>query len=64
MNINSAEALLSDMKGDGKVITLFSFEAIKQERIKKHLADLVDDRLIVVCPKDKLKIQKRESLLG
>lgn len=59
MNINSAEALLGDMQGDGKVITLFSFEAIKQEQIKKHLADLADDRLIVVCPKNKLKIQKR-----
>ena len=59
MNINSADALLSDMKGDGKVITLFSFESIKQERIKKHLVDLADDRLIVVCPKDKLKIQKQ-----
>lgn len=59
MNINSAEAFMSDIKGDGKVINLFSFDAIKQERIKKHLIELADDRLIVVCPKKKIKIQKK-----
>lgn len=62
MNINSADALLSGMKGDGKVITLFSFEAVKQEQIKKHLVDLADDRLIVVCPKEKLKLQIQKRL--
>ncbi|WP_146058840.1 hypothetical protein [Lachnospira multipara] len=59
LNINDAEALLSNPNGDGKVITLFSFETIKQEQVKKHLTDLNDDRLVVVCPKEKLKIQKQ-----
>lgn len=57
--INSADALLGDSSGDGKVITLFSFEGFKLEQVKKHLQELADDRLVVVCPKEKLKIQKQ-----
>lgn len=59
LNISSAEAILAKANGDGKVITLFSFETIKQDKVKKHVAELADDRLVVVCPKDKLGIQKK-----
>ena len=57
LNIDSAEALLGDCTGDGKVITLFSFIGIKQEVVKRHLHDLAEPRLVVVCPKRGLKAQ-------
>lgn len=59
LNINSAETLLGDCTGDGKVITLYSFIGIKQEKIKKHFLDLAEPRLVVVCPKKSLKVQKQ-----
>ena len=59
LNIQSAEALLSDCPGDGKVITLFSFVGIKQEQVKKHVLDLGETRLVVVCPKKGIKAQKQ-----
>lgn len=59
LNIDSAEALLGDCFGDGKVITLFSFIGIKQEVVKKHLLELKEPRLVVVCPKKGLKAQKQ-----
>lgn len=59
LNIHSAEALLSDMRGDGKVITLYSFVGIKQEKIKKHFEELGENRLVIVCPKKGLKAQKQ-----
>lgn len=59
LNISSAEVLLRDCKGDGKVITLYSFSAIKQELVKKHLLELSDSRIVAVCPKKCLKIQKQ-----
>ena len=59
VNINSADAIMSDCSGDGKVITLFSFSNIKQDQIKKHLLMLNDPRLVVVCPKKKLGAQKQ-----
>ena len=58
LNIDSAEALLGDCTGDGKVISLFSFVGIKQEMVKKHLLELAEPRLVVVCPKKGLKAQK------
>lgn len=59
LNINSAEAILGDARADGKVVTLFSFTGIKQEIVKKHVLELADRRLIVVCPKKGLKVQKQ-----
>lgn len=59
LNINSADALLSDLTGDGKVITLFSFIGIKQEAVKRHLEKLADARIVVVCPKRGIKVQKQ-----
>ena len=59
LNISSAQALLSDMSGDGKVISLYSFSAIKQELVINHLEKLADKRIVVVCPKKALKAQKQ-----
>lgn len=59
LNISSAQALLSDMSGDGKVISLYSFSAIKQDLVIKHLEKLADKRIVVVCPKKALKAQKQ-----
>ena len=59
LNISSSKALLGDCTGDGKVITLFSFEKIKQDLVRQHLLELVEPKIIVVCPNKKLKIQKQ-----
>ena len=50
LNIDSAEAMLADCSGDGKVITLYSFEKIQQQQVRKHLCKLGDQRIVVVCP--------------
>lgn len=59
LSITSSDVLLGDCKGDGKVITLFSFSRIKQEMVKKHLLELNDSRLVVVCPKKALALKKQ-----
>ena len=59
LEIENAKSLLANCKGDGKVITLFSFVGIKQELVNKHLSQLADSRIVVVCPKKGLKIQKQ-----
>lgn len=59
LSIDSADALVGEDVLDGKVITLFSFVEIKQELVNKHLLQLADKRLVVVCPKKKLRVQKQ-----
>lgn len=59
LNIDSAETLLADCTGDGKVISLYSFVGIKQELVKKHILELAEPRLVVVCPKKGMKAQKQ-----
>lgn len=59
LSITSLDVLLGDCRGDGKVVTLFSFSKIKQETIKKHLLELNNSRLVVVCPKKALKLKKQ-----
>lgn len=59
LSIDSADALIGTETLDGKVITLYSFIGIKQELVKKHVLDLADKRLVVVCPKKGLKAQKQ-----
>lgn len=59
LNIVSAETLMSDCNADGKVISLFSFSGIKQEQVNKHLEELGDPRIVVVCPKRGIKAQKQ-----
>ena len=59
LNIEKADAFLADSLGDGKVITLFSFTDIIQNKVKKHVQKLANPRLVVVCPKQGLRIQKQ-----
>lgn len=60
LNIDSAEAMLADCSGDGKVITLYSFEKIQQQQqVRKHLFKLGDQRIVVVCPKQAIKVRKQ-----
>lgn len=59
LSIDSSDALVGEDTLDGKVITLFSFAGIKQELVNKHLLNLADKRLVVVCPKKGLKAQKQ-----
>lgn len=59
LQIDSAETFLRDCKGDGKVISLFGFDGIKQEVVRKHFADMANPRIIVVCPKKAIKAQKQ-----
>lgn len=59
LNIDSADALIGTDTLDGKVITLYSFIGIKQELVKKHVLELADKRIVVVCPKRGLKAQKQ-----
>ena len=59
LNIPSAEILLSDCQGDGKVITLYSFDQTKQDAVKKKFEELKDSRIVVVSPKKSLGIKKQ-----
>ena len=59
LSINSSDAILNDLECDGKVITLFSFNEIKQDVVRKHIKKLADDRIVIVCPKKKVSIQKQ-----
>ena len=62
LNINSAEILLGDCVGDGKIVSLFSFGEIKQSVVKKHFLELAEPRLVVVCPKMGLSLKVQNSL--
>lgn len=62
LNISSAEILLGDCVGDGKVVNLFSFGEIKQSVVKKHFLELAEPRLVVVCPKMGLSLKVQNSL--
>lgn len=59
LNIDSAEAILADCSGDGKVISLYSFVGINQEVVQEHLYELADPRLVIVCPQKGIKAQKQ-----
>ena len=59
LNVDSAEAILADCLGDGKVISLYSFEEIQQEQVRKHLFKLGDKRIVVVCPKQAINVRKQ-----
>lgn len=57
LNISTASALVNDE--DGKVITLYSFVGVKQEQVNKHFEELAEPRIVVVCPKQGMKLQKQ-----
>ena len=62
LNTNKAETLLeeNDYKGDGKVITLFSFNTINQNIIIEHILKIKNSKLVFVCPNK--KIEKKNIL--
>ena len=62
LNINSAKALLGDCAGDGKIVSLFSFEEIEQKAVKKHFFELAEPRLVVICPQRGLSLKAQSSL--
>ena len=51
--------MLNDCVGDGKVICLFSFSKIDQNDVEKHLHELGDSRIVVVCPTKILSVKKQ-----
>ena len=59
LDINSSDILLSDCSGDGKVITLYSFSEIEQEKVENHLIDLNDSRIVIICPNKSLRLKKQ-----
>ena len=59
LSIDSADALLGKDSLDGKVISLYSFVGIKQEQVKKHLLELANKKIVVICPKKGLKVKKQ-----
>lgn len=59
LSIDSADALLGKDRLDGKVISLYSFVGIKQEQVKKHLLELANKKIVVICPKKGLKVKKQ-----
>lgn len=59
LDINSSDILLSDCSGDGKVIILYSFSKLEQEKVKNHLIDLNDSRIVIICPKKSLRLKKQ-----
>ena len=58
LSLNDSKVIEED-DADGKVITLFSFVGIKQEEIKKHISELGSKKLLIVCPKRGMKIDKQ-----
>lgn len=58
LDINDANAFFDkNESSDGKVITLFSFAKTKQSKVKEHIRELNDSRLVIVSPKEKLSIE-------
>ena len=62
LNTNKAENLLEeiDNKSDGKVITLFSFNAINQKEIIEHILKIKSSKLVFICPNK--AIEKKDIL--
>ena len=58
LSIPSADILV-DKKSDGKVVTLYAFDAINQSEIKEHIKDLSCPKLVVIAPKHKLQVRKQ-----
>ncbi len=59
LSLNDPNVILGDDNTDGKVLTLFSFVGIKQEDIKKHIATLASKKMLIVCPKKGIKVDKQ-----
>ncbi|MCR5105324.1 MAG: hypothetical protein K6B68_12900 [Eubacterium sp.] len=62
MSINTEDSFFDDDEFcDGKVISLYSFDEIDQDKVKKHYKKLNSRRLVVVCP-DKTFSGSKQSL--
>lgn len=60
LSVENAETFFDeDDNADGKVITLYSFSATKQEQVKKHVKELGCKKLVVIAPKQSIKIEKQ-----
>ncbi len=60
LGISSSSAIMSDLEADGKVITLFDFEDVNQDTVKKHFKRIISDKIVIVCPQK--GIDKRKQL--
>ncbi len=59
LNVESAEVFFdSQMKADGKVITLFSRKAIQQDAVIEKVEELRRKNLVVVVPEKKISCEK------
>lgn len=59
LNINDGRVLVDNDCLDGKVVTLYSFNAAKQADVKKHVEKLACNRLVVVSPNKKISVANR-----
>lgn len=59
LNINDGRVLVDNDCLDGKIVTLYSFNAAKQADVKKHVEKLACNRLVVVSPKKKISVANR-----
>lgn len=59
LNIKDGSVLVGNNCLDGKIITLYSFNAARQAEVKKHVEKLASDRLVVVSPKKKMTSENR-----
>lgn len=61
LDINDSNVLLDDKCIDGKVISLYTFKALKQAEVKKHFKELNCDQLIVIIPSSALSTKQAIS---
>ena len=59
LNVNSEDTLLNSTNADGKVITLFSLNNAKQDKVKKHVKELASERLVFIAPSKSIKVEKK-----
>lgn len=60
LDVEKADTLFDNSdNADGKVLTLFSFSAVKQDKVKKHIKDLCCDKLVVVSPGNTIELEKQ-----
>lgn len=58
LNINEGSVFIDKDCIDGKVITLYSFNDVKQNEVKKHVVNLSCDQLVIVAPGKNLTVQR------
>ena len=59
LNIENADSLFTyDENADGKTLFVYDFAPVKQTQVRKHLADLANTNIVVICPTKALKVTK------